>query len=60
MSPAIPVSQVLQLIRSHLEPTGGDKAAEERGLYFGKLFALLALIKSGRVSDKVRHSYGST
>ena len=51
--PVVPVSQVFQLIKAHLEPTGSDKAAEERGMYFGKLFALLSLIKSGRVTDKV-------
>ena len=49
----IPLSQVFELIHAHLETTGAAKALEERGAYFGQIFALLALIQSGRLNEKV-------
>lgn len=55
--PNVAAAQVFELIKDHLEPTGSDKAAEERGMYFGKLFALLALMKSGRVTNEVSKSH---
>ncbi len=53
----VPVAKVLKLVASHLEPTGSDKAAEERGMYFGKLFALLALIRSEKLKEEVCSSF---
>lgn len=47
------MANVLQLIQTHLEPGGGTKSAEERGLCFGKGFALLALVCSGCLSTVV-------
>lgn len=51
--PQLQVAEVLELIHKHLEPTGGAKAAEERGACFGKGFALLALCRSGVLLDSV-------
>ncbi len=41
------MTNVLELVHAHLEPRGGTKAAEERGMCFGKGFALLSLVCSG-------------
>lgn len=51
--PVVPLSQLFDLIHTHLEPTASDKSAEERGAYFGKVFALLALVKSGCLQENV-------
>ena len=52
--PSLSLGAVLELVADSLEPTGGDvKATEARGMYFGQVFALLAIIKSGRLVDKV-------
>ena len=51
--PELSASTVLQLIHTHLEPSGSAKATEERGACFGKGFALLALVSSGKLATKV-------
>ena len=51
--PEVTVTQVLELIHAHLEPKGGTKAAEERGMCFGKGFTLLSLVCSGTLSAVV-------
>ncbi|XP_035690472.1 myb-binding protein 1A-like protein [Branchiostoma floridae] len=44
--PAIPVEDVLQLIKKELQV-----AREERGAMFGELFGYLAVVQSGRLTD---------
>ena len=51
--PVVPLSQLFDLMHTHLEPTASDKSAEERGVYFGRVFALLALVRSGCLREKV-------
>lgn len=51
--PQVQLSEVYQLIHAHLESTGGIKGHEERGIYFGRVFALLALLRSGRLKTSV-------
>ena len=51
--PQVQLSNVYQLIHAHLESTGGFKGHEERGIYFGRVFALLALLRSGRLETNV-------
>ncbi len=51
--PRVQLSKVHQLIRAHLESKGGFKGHEERGIYFGRMFALLALLRSGRLETNV-------
>ena len=51
--PQVLLSNVYQLIHAHLESTGGFKGHEERGIYFGRVFVLLALLRSGRLETNV-------
>ena len=51
--PQVQLSEVYQLIHTHLESMGGIKGHEERGIYFGRVFALLALLRSGRLTTDV-------
>lgn len=51
------LSEVYQLIHAYLETTGGFKGHEERGIYFGRVFALLALLRSERLETNVSSGY---
>lgn len=51
--PQVQLSEMFELIHTHLESTGGIKGQEERGIYFGRVFALLALLQSGRLNTTV-------
>jgi hypothetical protein len=47
---------VFKLIHSKLECIGNAKASEERGSYFGRIFALLALVQSGLLSSQPEYA----
>ncbi len=53
--PEVTVDVVMKLVQSHLELGRGGKPSEEREACVGKVFALLALVRSGRVNSLVRH-----
>lgn len=54
--PQVTLSEMFRLIHMHLESTGGIKGHEERGIYFGRVFALLSLLRSGRLKTTVSWS----
>lgn len=49
----VQLSEMFELIHTHLESSGGIKGLEERGIYFGRVFALLSLLRSGRLETTV-------
>lgn len=54
--PMVPLSDVFELIDAHLVNTHGLKGQEERGAFFGRVFASLALLQSGRLTETVRET----
>ena len=57
--PQVQLSVIYQLIHAHLESTAGFKGYEERGLYFGRVFSQLALLRSGRLETNVSALLGT-
>ena len=54
--PDVSLSRVFELINTHLVNTHGLKGQEERGAYFGRVFASLAVMQSGRLVETVSES----
>ena len=51
LSDVLPVQYVLHLIETSLVVSGGMKGQEEKDIYFGRLFAFMALIRSDMIRN---------
>jgi len=49
----VPVSTVLDLMQNNLVVSGSAKSQEEKDVYFGWIFGLMAIIRSGRLQNSV-------
>ncbi|CAI8031340.1 rDNA transcriptional regulator pol5 [Geodia barretti] len=50
MCEEVTVEEVLKLVDTHLQPHKGIRGTEEKGVYFGRFFALSAIFLSGRLT----------